>query len=80
MQANVLADLALDSEAAMLGALRVTAATDRIHHDEQERLFARVATPVMKFWNCRRAPNFVYECVQVHGGNGFIMENPIARL
>jgi putative acyl-CoA dehydrogenase len=43
-------------------------------------LFARVATPVMKFWNCQRAPYFVSECVQVHGGNGFIMENPIARL
>ena len=80
MQANVLADLALDCEAAMLGALRVAAATDHLHDDEQERLFARVATPVMKFWNCQRAPNFTAECVQVHGGNGFIMENPIARL
>ena len=80
MQANVLADLALDSEAAMLGALRVAAATDHLDDSEQERLFARVATPVMKFWNCQRAPAFAYECVQVHGGNGFIMENPIARL
>jgi putative acyl-CoA dehydrogenase len=80
MQANVLADLALDSEAAMLAALRVAAATDHLHDDEQERLFARVATPVMKFWNCQRAPAFVYECVQVHGGNGFILENPVARL
>lgn len=80
MQANVLADLALDSEAAMLGALRVAAATDHLHDNDQERLFARVATPVMKFWNCQRAASFTYECVQVHGGNGFIMENPIARL
>ncbi len=80
MQANVLADLALDSEAAMLGALRVAAATDHIASNERERLFARVATPVVKFWNCQRAPYFTYECVQVHGGNGFIMENPIARL
>jgi putative acyl-CoA dehydrogenase len=80
MQANVLADLSLESEAAMLGALRVAAATDGIETDERERLFARVATPVMKFWNCQRAAYFVYECVQVHGGNGFIMENPMARL
>ena len=80
MQANVLADLALDSEAAMLGALRVAAATDHLHDDERERLFARVATPVVKFWNCQRAAYFVYECVQVHGGNGFIMDNPVARL
>jgi putative acyl-CoA dehydrogenase len=47
---------------------------------EHERLLARVATPVMKFWNCQRAPAFSYECLQVHGGNGFIMENPMARL
>lgn len=80
MQANVLGDLALDSEAAMLGALRVAAATDHLESDEQERLFARVATPVMKFWNCQRAAAFVSECVQVHGGNGFILENPVARL
>jgi putative acyl-CoA dehydrogenase len=80
MQANVLADLALDCEAAMLGALRVAEATDRLAIDEQERLFARVATPVMKFWNCQRAPAFVAECVQVHGGNGFVLENPVARL
>jgi len=80
MQANVLADLALESEAAMLGALRVAAATDRLESDEAERLFARVATPTMKFWNGLRAPGFVYECVQVHGGNGFVLENPVARL
>lgn len=80
MQRNVLADLALDSEAAMLGALRVARATDGMDSDEHERLLSRVATPVFKFWNCQRAPSFVYECVQAHGGNGFIMENPVARL
>ncbi|MFC3226224.1 acyl-CoA dehydrogenase family protein [Marinibaculum pumilum] len=80
MQANVLADLALESEAATLAALRVARATDAMETDDGERLFARTATPVMKFWNCQRAAAFVYEAVQVHGGNGFIMENPVARL
>ncbi|MCP1756479.1 acyl-CoA dehydrogenase family protein [Bradyrhizobium elkanii] len=80
MQRNVLADLALESEAAMLGAFRVARATDGLQTSEHERLLARVATPVMKFWNCQRAPAFTYECLQVHGGNGFIMENPMARL
>jgi putative acyl-CoA dehydrogenase len=80
MQRNVLADLALESEAAMLGALRVARATDGLETSEHERLLARVATPVVKFWNCQRAPAFVYECLQVHGGNGFIMENAMARL
>jgi putative acyl-CoA dehydrogenase len=80
MQRNVLADLALESEAAMLGALRVARATDGLKDSEHERLLARVATPVVKFWNCQRAPAFTYECLQVHGGNGFIMENAMARL
>jgi putative acyl-CoA dehydrogenase len=80
MQTNVLADLALESEAAMLSALRTAQATDRMEKDERERLLARVATPIVKYWNCQRATYFVYEALQVHGGNGFIMENPIARL
>ena len=80
MQRNVLADLALESEAAMLGALRIARATDGMETSEHERLLARVATPVVKFWNCQRAPAFSYECLQVHGGNGFIMENAMARL
>jgi putative acyl-CoA dehydrogenase len=80
MQCNVLADLAIDSEAAMLGAMRVARAADGMASSEHESLLSRVATPAMKYWNCQRAPAFVYECVQVHGGNGFIMENPVARL
>ncbi|MGE0150996.1 MAG: acyl-CoA dehydrogenase family protein [Reyranellaceae bacterium] len=80
MQANVLADLALESEAATLSALRIARATDAMETDDSERLLARIATPVTKFWNCQRAAYFVYEALQVHGGNGFIMENPIARL
>ncbi len=80
MQTNVLADLALESEAAMLSALRIAQATDSMETDERERLLARVATPIVKYWNCQRATCFVYEALQVHGGNGFIMENPIARL
>jgi putative acyl-CoA dehydrogenase len=64
----------------MFGALRVARATDGLETSEHERLLARVATPVVKFWNCQRAPAFAYECLQVHGGNGFIMENAMARL
>ncbi len=80
MQRNVLADLAIESEAATLGALRAARATDGLLVHAHERALARVITPVMKFWNCQRAAAFVYECVQVHGGNGFILENPVARL
>jgi putative acyl-CoA dehydrogenase len=47
---------------------------------EAERHLARVATPLAKFWNCKRAPAFVVEALECHGGNGFIEENPMARL
>jgi putative acyl-CoA dehydrogenase len=80
MMANVLADLAVEVEAATLLALRVAKATDSIDRDAHERAFARVATPIAKFFNCSRAPAVAYESLQCHGGNGFIEENPIARI
>ncbi|MCW7536877.1 acyl-CoA dehydrogenase family protein [Aquabacterium sp. A7-Y] len=80
MMANVLADMAVEVEAATLLALRVAKATDHIGSDEQETAFARVATPIAKFLNCSRAPAIAYEAVQCHGGNGFIEENPMARI
>jgi putative acyl-CoA dehydrogenase len=80
MMTNVLADMAVEVEAATLLALRVAKATDHIDTDEQQGSFARVATPVAKFFNCSRAPALAYEALQCHGGNGFIEENPMARL
>jgi putative acyl-CoA dehydrogenase len=80
MMANVLADLAVEVEVATLMALRVAKATDLMESSEHERLLARVATPAAKYFNCSRAPAVVYECLQCHGGNGFIEENPMARL
>ncbi|MDZ7864396.1 acyl-CoA dehydrogenase family protein [Acidovorax sp.] len=80
MMANVLADMAVEVEAATLMALRVARATDRMAANEHERLLARVATPAAKFFNCSRAPSIAYEALQCHGGNGFIEENPMARL
>lgn len=80
MMANVLADMAVEVEATTLMALRVAQATDRMGASEHERLLARVATPAAKFFNCSRAPSIAYEALQCHGGNGFIEENPMARL
>jgi len=80
MMANVLADMAVEVEAATLLALRVARATDRLGSDATEAAFARVATPLAKFFNCSRAPAVAYEALQCHGGNGFIEENPMARL
>ena len=80
MMKNVLADMAVEVEAATLMALRVAKATDLMNDDEHERLLARVATPAAKYFNCSRAPSIAYEALQCHGGNGFIEENPMARV
>ena len=80
MMTNVLADMAVEVEAATLMALRVAKATDRMEKSEHEKLLARVATPAAKFFNCSRAPSIANEALQCHGGNGFIEENPMARL
>jgi putative acyl-CoA dehydrogenase len=80
MMANVLADLAIEVEAATLLALRVAKATDHLGKDARQTAFARVATPIAKFFNCSMAPNVASEALQCHGGNGFIEENPMARI
>jgi len=80
MMTNILADLAIDCEASTLLAFRVARATDAMQTSDQERHLSRVATPLAKFWNCKRAPAFVAEALECHGGNGFIEENPMARL
>jgi putative acyl-CoA dehydrogenase len=80
MMTNVLADMAVEVEAATLLALRVAKATDHIDSNEREKWFARVTTPMAKYFNCSRAPAIAYEALQCHGGNGFIEENPMARL
>lgn len=80
MMANVLADMAVEVEAATLMALRVAKATDLMKTDPREKLFARVATPAAKYFNCSRAPAIANEALQCHGGNGFIEENPMARV
>jgi len=81
VMASVLADLALESEADTALGFRVARATDEsFRNDPQARVFERVMTPVAKYWNCKRAPAFVHEALECHGGNGFIEEHPMARL
>ncbi|CAM5217766.1 Putative acyl-CoA dehydrogenase OS=Bosea thiooxidans OX=53254 GN=ARD30_05130 PE=3 SV=1 [Bosea thiooxidans] len=77
---NVLADLALEAEAAAWLAFRLFAALDRQEELASERLLARVGAPIAKYWITRRAPALVAEALECHGGNGFIEENPMARL
>jgi putative acyl-CoA dehydrogenase len=71
---NVLADLAVETEAATVLAMRLAAAMDA---DETELL--RVAIPVAKYWVCKRVAGVLAEAMECLGGNGFVEENGIAR-
>ncbi|MGN6513874.1 MAG: acyl-CoA dehydrogenase family protein [Lysobacteraceae bacterium] len=77
---NVLADLALEAEAALAFALRVARAVDAAPHDPREAAFARVATAIGKYWTCKRAPAFVNEAQECLGGAGYIEESLLPRL
>jgi putative acyl-CoA dehydrogenase len=70
---NVLADLALESEAATALAIRLARAFDN-QADEHERLMARLLTPVAKFWICKRGSSFAQEAMECLGGNGYVEE------
>lgn len=77
---NVLADLAIESEAATAFALRVAGAVDRAADDAREAGFARVATAIGKFWICKRTPAFVNEAQECLGGAGYVEETILPRL
>jgi putative acyl-CoA dehydrogenase len=79
MQA-VLADLALEVEAATALALRLSRAYDEAPEQEGSRVFARIATAVAKYWVCKRAPSAIYEAMECLGGNGYVEESPLPRL
>ncbi|WP_084395812.1 acyl-CoA dehydrogenase family protein [Henriciella aquimarina] len=76
----VLTDLALESEAATAIALRIGASLDRAKDDPGEAAFMRLATPIAKYWVCKRQPGFVYEALECHGGAGYVEEGPMPRL
>jgi putative acyl-CoA dehydrogenase len=71
---NVLADLALESEAATALAMRLAVAVDRSEHarDEHETVMRRLLTPVAKFWVCKRGSHFAQEAMECLGGNGYV--------
>jgi putative acyl-CoA dehydrogenase len=72
---HVLADLAVESEAATLTMLRLAAA-----YDARDDMFSRLATAVGKYWCCKRTPMFAAEALECFGGNGYVETGPMARL
>ena len=77
---NVLADLALESEAATLLMLRLARAFDLRETNPQERAFCRIATAISKFWLCKRSTMQVGEALECLGGNGYVEESIMPRL
>ena len=76
---NVLADMAVEVEAALALGLRVAQAMDRM--DEQaEAALARIGTAVAKYWNTKRCPSLVVEALECHGGPGYVEESIMPRL
>ena len=77
---NVLADLAVESEAATATMMRLARAYDEGPADEAQRRFARIATAVSKYWVCKRGPALVAEALECLGGNGYVEESMMPRL
>ena len=78
---NVLADLAIESEAATIGAMRLARAYDEsIAGDERATQFKRIANAVLKYWLCKRAVPHAGEALECFGGNGYVEESGMPRL
>jgi putative acyl-CoA dehydrogenase len=75
LMVNVLADLAIESEAATATALRLARA-----YDEEDGSLRRFATAVLKYWICKRATPHAAEALECLGGNGYVEESPMPRL
>ena len=79
LMSRVLADLAIESEAAATLAFRIARSFDG-SNNEAAALFSRIATPIGKYWLNKRVVNFVYEAMECHGGAGYIEESVLPRL
>ena len=78
---NVLADLAVESEAATISSLRLARAYDEaIAGDDEAQAFKRIANAVLKYWISKRAPSHAVECLESLGGNGYVEESGMPRL
>ena len=80
MMQAVLADLALETEAATAMVMRLARAFDEAEQTPAKAGLARLATAIVKYWVCKRAPTVVAEAMECLGGNGYVEDGPMARL
>jgi len=76
---NVLADLALESEAALALTMRMGKSLDNAHNEHEEK-FARLVTAIGKYWICKRAPGMINEAQECLGGAGYVEDSILPRL
>ena len=76
---RVLADMALDVAAASALSMRLATAFDRASANSAEAAYARLMTPVVKYWVCKLAPSLTYEAMEALGGNGYVETGNLAR-
>ncbi len=79
LMTRVLADMALDVAAATALSYRLAEAFDKPAAILPDAAYARVMTPVIKYWVCKIAPSLIYEAMECLGGNGYVEERPLAR-
>ncbi|MDO9415889.1 acyl-CoA dehydrogenase family protein [Pararhizobium sp.] len=79
MMTRVLADMALDVAAASALSFRLADAFDKARDSAEDAAYARIMTPVAKYWSCKIAPALIYEAMECIGGSGYVEERPIAR-
>ncbi len=78
---NVLADLAVEAEAATMLAMRMAGATDKaVRGDDRETLLRRIGLAAAKYWVCKRATPHAAEAMECLGGNGYVEESGMPRL
>ena len=78
---NVIADLAVEAEAATIVAMRMAGATDAVTRgDEREAMLRRIGLAAAKYWVCKRATPHAGEAMECLGGNGYAEDSGMPRL
>jgi len=80
LMVNVLADIAVESEATTILMMRLAGAFDRESDHADESHFRRLGLAIAKYWTCKRAIAVVAEALECHGGNGYVEESILPRL
>lgn len=80
LMTNVLADLAIESDAALWMSMRIGRAQALANASEEEQLLSRIAVAIGKYWVCKRTPEHAYEAMEVLGGSGVMESTDMPRL